>query len=56
MVNRKTVLQPHDFANYRQAEIVISEALQDDNQHRLHSAPKYVSPGEFLALWGARHK
>ena len=47
---------PHDFANHQQAEAVISEAFRDDNQNRLYSAPKYIPPDEFLALWGARHK
>ena len=53
---KREYIWPHDFANYQQAETVISEAFRDYNQTRLHSALKYVPPAEFLASWEARHK
>ena len=47
---------PHDFANYQEAEAVISSAFRDYSQARPHSALKYVPPDEFMATWEAEHK
>ena len=53
---KQEYIWPHDFANYQEAEAVISEAFRDYNRNRLHSALKYVPPEEFHASWEAKHK
>lgn len=53
---KREYIWPHDFANYQQAEAVITEAFRDYNRNRLHSAVQYVPPDEFLASWEARYK
>ena len=53
---KREYIWPHDFANYQEAEAIISEAFRDYNQARLHSALKYVPPDEFLTTWEAEHK
>ena len=53
---KREYIWPHDFANYQEAEAVISEAFRDYNHARLHSALKYVPPDEFLVSWEAKHK
>ena len=39
---KREYIWPHDFANYQQAEAVISETSWDYNRNRLHSVLKYV--------------
>ena len=48
---KREYIWPHDFANYQEAEAVISEAFRDYNHARLHSALKYVPSNEFLVSW-----
>ena len=50
---KREYIWPHDFANYQQAEAVISEAFRYYNRNRLHSALKYVPPDGFTASWEA---
>ena len=53
---KKEYIWPHDFSNYQEAAPVLEKAFVDYNQHRIHSALKYITPAEFVAQWEMKHK
>ena len=48
---KKEYVWPHGFKYAEWAEVVLFEALDDDNRHRIHSAIGYVAPDEFVKRW-----
>ncbi len=53
---KKEYIWPHEFANYQEAEVVITKARIDYNDSRIHSALGYLTPDEFTELWEMTHK
>lgn len=53
---KKEYLWPHEFANYQEAEAVITKAYSDYNQFRIHSSLGYITPNEFLIQWEMRNR
>ena len=48
---KKEYVWPHEFEDAGQAEVALLGALEDYNQHRIHSAIGYMTPNEFAARW-----
>ena len=44
---KKEYVWPREFANINEAQEALDVAFQDYNQHRIHSALKYLTPSEF---------
>lgn len=53
---KKEYIWPHEFANYQEAEVVLTKARIDYNGARIHSALGYLTPDEFTELWEMTHK
>jgi len=53
---KKEYIWPHEFANYQEAEIILTKARIDYNGSRIHSALGYLTPDEFMELWEMTHK
>lgn len=53
---KKEYLWPYEFANYQDAESVISKAFDDYNNYRIHSALRYITPDEFIEQWEMRNR
>ena len=53
---KKEYIWPHEFANYQEAEIILTKARIDYNGSRIHSALGYLTPDEFTELWEMTHK
>ena len=50
---KKEYIWPREFESYQDAEAALAEAIEDYNNHRIHSSIKYKTPAEFAAQWGA---
>ena len=48
---KKEYVWPHGFKYAEWAEVVLLEALDDYNRHRIHSAIGYATPDEFAKRW-----
>ena len=45
---KREYVWPHEFARFRDAEMVLARAFADYNGDRIHSALGYVTPNEFV--------
>ena len=48
---KKEYVWPYEFKDAEEAEVVLLEALDDYNRHRIHSAIGYTTPDEFAKRW-----
>ena len=45
---KREYIWPHEFARFRDAEVVLAKAFEDCNKDRIHSALGYLTPDEFV--------